>query len=263
MAYVLNNIRFRSVSSKSLERYYNVKAFVLAEMSDERRQFSVAARETLLLTFNSYSNWILEVENLMLNQSEITKELLYLMLSKQCGLVATNNVILDTHTQVFTPEFIQVWRQAHVHVNAAFKLRAKTIVGLTPMEAYPLLLDALVDALRMTMYELYELDCLMGSDLVIKPNTTNRCHTSNLVTYISPGDVGYYMSTGLFPILERLKVYEQTILPKDVVIPIIVKNYTEENIALKEGLVVGDNTSARLLNKIGRNERFKIVEIIH
>lgn len=263
MAYVLNNIRFRSVSSKSLERYYNVKAFVLGEMADERRQFSEVARETLLLTFNSYSVWVLEVENLMLNCPEITEELLDLMLDKQVGLVASNNVILDTHTSVFTPEFIKVWRQVHVHVGLFFKQQAKTIVGLTPMEAYPILLDFLVSALRMTMYELYELDCLMGSDLVVDTVTKNRCHTSTLLTYVTPGDMSYYMSTGKFPILERLRVYEQTILAPGVVVPIIVKNYTEENIALKEGNVVGANLSARLLNKIGRNERFKIVEIIH
>lgn len=56
MAYVLNNIRFRSVSSKALERYYNSKSFILNVLIDEQRQFSQVAREILLLFFNSHSD---------------------------------------------------------------------------------------------------------------------------------------------------------------------------------------------------------------
>ena len=39
MAYVLNNIRFRSVSAKALERYFNAKAFILNELTDDVNYF--------------------------------------------------------------------------------------------------------------------------------------------------------------------------------------------------------------------------------
>lgn len=264
MAYVLNNIRFRSVSSKSLERYYNVKSFVLAEMSDTRRQFSETARETTLLIFNSYSSWVLDVETLMLNSVEVSEDHLDTIFEKQDGLIYAYRKLMESHPSAFNPEFMTVWHRVHQSVLEFFRSQARTIVGLSAMMAYPLLIDTLIDTLRSTLYELYELDCLMGSDLVNKTITTNRCHTSNLLTYISDSDVRHFVTSGKFPLTERLAVYEEMILKPDIEIPIIVKNYTEASLALKEGKVVGENVSARLLNKLTeRNPRIKIVEIIH
>lgn len=264
MAYVLNNIRFRSVSSKSLERYYNVKSFVLSEMSDGRRQFSETARETMLLIFNCYSTWIIEVESMMLNRCEITDIMLETIFDKQDGLINTYSSIMASTPGAFSPEFVKVWRKVHPSVTRHFRQQAGEILGLNSMLAFPLLIDTLIDSLRTTLYELYELDCLLGSELVTEHVTANRCHISNMLTYLTAGDIRYLMREGRLPLLERLQVYEEHIFKPEIEVPLIVKNFTEAHLALKQGKVVGENEVARALNSlVETNPRFKIVEIIH
>ena len=48
MAFVPNNIRFRSVTSKALEQFYNAKSYILNELITEKNQFSEVSRELLL-----------------------------------------------------------------------------------------------------------------------------------------------------------------------------------------------------------------------
>ena len=263
MAYVLNNIRFRSVSAKALERYFNAKAFILNELTDERKQFSRVAREILLLTFNNYSGWVLNVESLMLNSPEITEEDLKLIFERQDELIAANRDICNVHDTVFTPEFVKLWMAIHHHVLITFRARAQESIGMTHMEAFPLVIDALVGGLQSTLFELYELDCLLGSSLVETPISTNSSHLDHLITYVSREDLLYHNATGKFPLAERLNVYFNEVIKAGVQLPIIVKNYTEENVALKNGMVVGEQPLARLLSELVANPRVKIVEIVH
>lgn len=261
MAYVLNNIRFRSVSSKALERYYNSKSFILNVLIDEQRQFSQVAREILLLFFNSYSDWAIKVESLLLNRSVLEETDLKIIFQRFGEVVESNKSIFTIHGDVFLPQFVDVWGAVHKHVPLNFKRKVRQTVGLSQLEAYPLIIDALVDALQSTLYELYEVDCLLGSNLVSNKISTNASMQDNLITYIDDGDLEYYRATGVFIAKERITHYLDTVILPDIVVPVVVKNYTEEKIALKNGLVVGDQPFARLLTDMLENPRIKIVEI--
>lgn len=263
MAYVINNIRFRSVCAKALERYFNAKAFVLNELTDERKQFSKVAREILLLSFNSYSEWVLNVESLMLTSQIIAQEDLDLIYERQDALLQSNNEIFKVHDGVFDPGFVSLWHEVHPHILTAFRGRAQLAVGMSHMEAFPFVIDALVSGLQTTLFELYELDCLLGSDLVRQTCSTNTSHLDHLITYVNREDIAYHSATGKFPLQERLDVYFAKAIRPDVMLPILVKNYTDENVALKNGIVVGEQPLARLLTGLMENPRVKIVEIIH
>lgn len=263
MAYVLNNIRFRSVSSKALERFYNAKAFMLNEILDERKQFSPAAREIPLLLFNSYSEWIFSTESLLLNKDILSQEDLDLIFERQDSLLALNDQIFTIHDSVFLPEFVSIWKQTNVHVVNNFRRRARQTVGMHHIAAFPLLVEALVSGLQTTLFELYELDCLLGSNLVEHQLSTNSSHQDYLITYVDTESLWYAKSHNIFMLKERLDVYCSQVVKPDVSIPILVKNYTEESVALKNGVVVGQQPLARLLTDLMANPRIKIVEIIH
>lgn len=263
MAYVLNNIRFRSVSSKSLERYFNAKSFILNQLADERKQFSRTAREILLLTLNNYSEWLLKVEASMYNITEVTEENMDLMFKRQDEILSTNYELIDAHPSVFAPEFVRVWKHIRDTTLNHFRLKAIQAKGLSPLEAYPLIVDTLVSSLHVTMFELYELDCLLGSDLCKEQVTENRCHVHHLLTYLNDEDLDYYRRTGLCPLIERLETYFKEVFKEGFEVPIILKNYTEVRLALKEGKVIGDITTAKLLNGLVDKYKVNIVEIIH
>lgn len=263
MAYVMNNIRFRSTSSKVIERFYNAKSFILNEMLDERKQFSPTARELLLLLFNSYSGWILQVESLMLNKTVITEDDLNTIYEGQAATMASNEEILNIHDTLFVPEFVSTWKGVHVHVTNNFIRRVGETVGLTNLEAFPLLVDALIGGLQTTLFELYELDCLLGSNLAREVVTTNGRHQEHMITYVDSETLNHASATGVFALAERLKYYDEHVFRQDCTIPLLVKNYTEESVALKNGTVVGEQPLARLLTELMTNPRIKIVEIIH
>lgn len=262
MAYVLNNIRFRSVSSKALQGYYDSKSFILNELIDERKQFSQVAREVLLLFFNSYSDWASKVEYLLLNRNVLDDSDIQIIFQRFGEVVESNKHIFRVHSDVFTADFMRVWGKVHYHIPQNFKRKVRRVSGKSQLEAYPLIIDALVKALQSTLFELYEVDCLLGSNLVEKRVTTNASNTDNLITYIDEGDLAYYRNTGVFIIKERLSYYLDEVILPGIQVPIVVKNYTEEKIELQDGVVVGDQPLAKLLTDIQENPRIKIVEVL-
>lgn len=262
MAYVLNNIRFRSVSSKALQGYYNSKSFILNELIDERKQFSQVAREVLLLFFNSYSDWASKVEHVLLNRNVVDDSDIQIIFQRFGEVIEANKHIFQIHRDVFNPEFMDVWGSIHRHIPRNFKRKVRRVSGKSQLEAYPLIIDALVAALQSTLFELYEVDCLLGSNLVERKITTNASNPDNLITYIDNDDLSYHRHTGIFIIKERLDFYLEHVVREDVVIPIVVKNYTEEKIELIEGVVVGDQPLAALLTDLQENPRLKIAEIL-
>lgn len=261
MAYVLNNIRFRSVSSKALERYYNSKSFILTELIDERKQFSQVAREIQLLFFNSYSDWATKVESLLLNRNTVDESDIQIIFQRFGEIINSNKHIFKIHSDVFLPQFLEVWGAVHKHIPKNFKRRVRATVGMSHLEAYPKIIEALVGALQSTLFELYEVDCLLGSNLVPKPITSNRSQVDSLITYIGVDDLEYYKKTNIFIVKERLTHYLDKVLLPDIVVPVVIKNYTDDTIALKNGVVVGDQPLGRLLTELQSNPRIQIVEI--
>lgn len=261
MAYVLNNIRFRSVSSKALERYYNAKSFILTELLDERKQFSKVAREIQLLFFNSYSDWASKVESLLLNRNKVEDTDIQIIFQRYGEVINDNRQIFKIHSDVFLPEFFRVFAANHKHIPENFKREVRMTSGMSQLEAYPLIIEALVSALQNTLYELYEIDCLLGSNLVPQRVTSNASMPDNIITYIDRGTLDYYRETGIFIIKERLDYYLDHVVIPDIVLPVIVKNYTEERVAMKNGVVVGDQPLARLLLELQENPRIKLVDI--
>lgn len=261
MAYVLNNIRFRSVSSKALERYYNSKSFILNELIDERKQFSQVAREIQLLFFNTYSDWASKVESLLLNRSKVDESDIKIIFQRFGEVVESNKQIFAIHSDVFRPEFLKTFAAVHKHIPQSFKRRVRESIGISQLEAYPLIIDALVAALQRTLYELYEIDCLLGSNLVANKVTSNASQQDHVITYIGLDDLRDYRETGSFITKHRLTHYLENVVMPNVVIPVKVRNYTEDFVELKNGVVVGAQPISRLLTDLQENPRIKIIEI--
>ena len=258
MAFVQNNIRFRSVSSKALEYFYGSKAFMLNELILERNQFSEVARETLLLLFNSFSSWATEVEYLFLRRNIVTEDDVAILQERLDRVNATHLNIFDVHSELFTRRFIQVWLEVNKGTSEAFAHQMNKAVGLSNMEAYPLIIGSLVNFLQSTLFELYEVDCLLGSNFVVEQCTNNRSNTNKAVVYVDNFAFDYYKETGKFLLLERLRYYRSMAC---VPIPLLVKNYTAAVVNLVNGKIEGDKPLADLLRQL-QDEEMIILEIV-
>lgn len=257
MNFVKNNIRFRSVAAKALEYFYNSKAFMLNDLILERNQFSEVARETLLLLFNGYSRFVNELESMMLNRYIMDSSDINQIVGHLESIHQTNCNVFDGHYNLFDPQFIRAWQKTHSQNQNALILRVKGILNLTQMEAYPSIVNSIVYALQATLYELYELDCLLGSNFVTKRCTCNRSNTNKLVAYVDDYALDYYSATGTFLLHERIQQYLGMVCEP---FPLTIKNYSSETVSMLNGKIEGDDPLATLLKQL--QEYVTILEIV-
>lgn len=248
VAFVQNNIRFRSVASKALEYFYNSKAFMLNDLILEKNQFSEVARESLLLLFNSFSPWVSEVEYLLSNRGTFSADDASIIIDRFERIDRHHLNIFDIHKDVFVPRFMSIWLNVHEQTNKAFILRVRQAAGLPTMEAYPSIINALVTMLQSTLYELYEVDCLFGSNFVVERCTANRSNTNKLVAYVDNFALSYYRDTGIFLLNERVKAYLNVCCSDRL--PLIIKNYSSEVISVENGEIEGNEPLASLLKQL-------------
>nr|DAF93767.1 MAG TPA: hypothetical protein [Myoviridae sp. ctshb19] len=243
--FIKNNIRFRSVAACSLKHFYDAKAYMLDVVINEQNQFSEVAKETLLLLFNSYSKWATDVESIFLNRPTLTRQEIDQTLDAEQALQLRHRVIFEEHTDLFTPKFIEVWWQVNAHTRKAFQTLIRSTQGQSHLEAYPIIMSALGSTLQNCMYELYEIDCLLGGDFVEDRCSTNRSNTNRMVVYVDNFALDYFYKTGVFMCEERIRYYNTIACRR---LPTLVKNHSTCNLRYT-GVIEGDEPLATLLNR--------------
>lgn len=262
MAFAFNNIKYRSVTSKALEWYYNSKAFILNELSDSRNDFSRGARELLLMMLNNYKEWTDFSERYLLDKKIVSEADIDLLIQKLDAISESNITIFESHTEVFPPELVKLWKKNRNTIRDFFIEEAKReCIGVDHLVAYPFLINTLLSALLSTMYMLYEIDCLLGCELLIdaKPITTNRSNPNRLIVLIDDDSIHSAQAIGVFSPYERLKSYAHYVVPNS---PVLIKNLTsvELNYNRQTGELSGDPTLIDLVRPMV-NE-YNVIEII-
>lgn len=256
MVYVPNNIRFRSVSAKAIAHFYSNKAYILNELLMERNQFSEVARETLLLLFNSYSEWASRIEFMFLNNCTLSHELVEATLAEDDKVQAFHLEVFEEFSDKFEPRFIEAWYNINVHTRNAFRTVIQGTETLSHLEAYPIIMAGLSANLQNCLYELYEIDCLFGSDFVQEQVSTNKSNADRMVVYVDNYALEYYLKTGVFMCEERIKYYATLVQGR---LPTLVKNYST-GIVTYAGVIEGDEPLATLLKRCA--EFVDIIDII-
>lgn len=221
--FIRNNIRFRSAAAKSLEGFFNSKAFYLNEVIGSKVQFTDTAREVLLLLFNSNTQVLFDIELMLLDKEVVSTEI---ATSVTNMILSRHNMIggmFDKHSDVFDSNFIRHWM--HIHRQLIHYILNIGIIGKSPIVAYPIIVESFVSYLAATMFELFELDCLLGSDLVKRKVGNNQTSPESVILYMDDVTRKYTEATGKSAELERLTYYVNTLF-KD--------NMEEYSVTLKD-----------------------------
>lgn len=152
---------------------------------------------------------------------------------------------------------MDVWLRVHESTHAAFINRLNDAVGISQLEAYPVIIGALVSMLQATQYELYEVDCLLGSNFVNERCTSNRSNTNKLVAYVDNFAMDNYKATGVFLLQERLNAYLDVACTEKL--PLVIKNYSSEVISIEDSTIKGNEPLASLLKQL---KNIVILEIV-
>lgn len=242
MKFVRNNIRYRSAASKALEGYYNSKAFVLHELTRSRNGFGDTAKEIMLLLFNAHADWLSFSENLLLDKKTVTKEDIVRMLESLDSVANKVSKIFDRHTDVFNPDFVRMWRHIHQQPYYAVKESIQMTEDMPQILAFPFATECLGEYLNTTLFELYELDCLLGSNFVVKQCSTNNSQPDTLVIFLDDSTLRYRALNNTSPERERFEYYKQEVIDSRKRFSVEVRDYSKRT--------DGASTRTEALNEI-------------
>lgn len=228
MTFVRNNIRYRSAASKALEGYYNSKAFILNELISRKNGFSETAKEILLLLLNKHADWLAYSEQLLLDKNSVSNEDARLMCASLQKVAQEVDAIFAEHDEVFDADFIQHWikiRQPSVVTLCDSVMQAE---GMTQIIAFPYATECLIEYLNATLFELYELDCLLGSNLVKQQQSSNCTQPEKLILCVDDMASRYHSLTGSRAELERFNYYVDVVIDMSKDFSVELRDYSNQ-----------------------------------
>jgi len=255
--FVRNNIRYRSASAKALEGFYNSKAFILNETISSKHGISETAREVLLLMFNTHNNVLYFVENQFLDKDVILADDTNIIGNELRKSFKGICEIFDKHIDIFDSNFIRHWIKIHQQLLFAFYHSIDCAAGKPPILAFSFITESLIAYLNATMFELFELDCLLGSNIVKRKVTSNQSFPDGLILYMDDLTQTYEDQTGVCSEVERLLYYVETLISVES-FNIEVRDYSNRY----EDTVGGTKASSNLLQKLKSFPFVKDVDLI-
>lgn len=196
--YYPNSIGFRIVSSTALEKWKNVQAFQLNQISNGKFSFCRHEKEILLLQYDLWSRWLQEVENLFIeicnershrlceitvpgdcddsevcivdlsctydsNHAEIvvTNDDVNAILNLAAKVVDTfNDITQEKYSGRFPRDYMDTRSETHEHVYDLFKYQIRGIVGHNFEAAFIAITDITIKAMQFCLLEMHELNTL-------------------------------------------------------------------------------------------------------
>lgn len=168
-----NNIDFRIVSSKALEKFKNVQTFQLSQLVNGNFFFSAPRREILLLKYDLVNLLLNEVEHLLID-SNFNETTVNHDISKEELLNYVDLLIDKTHNQLqkiifqnadyFDLCFVNIWQRMH---ELSFNFFKSTIreIKLERIESYFVeFVDKWIMFMEHTLIEIHELNNILHID---------------------------------------------------------------------------------------------------
>lgn len=235
-----NCIDFRIRSSKALEKWKNVQAFQLNQLSNGKFYFAPDRREILLLKYDIWSRWLYEVENLCLELAGDNKK--NLSTEKDIGLIIDlcekaadtyKDIMSNANSQYFDQTFLKLWIAQHEYAYQYLITVFKKLIGLPFVDVFAAIVDYLTIIMQYTLIEIHELDSLFiqfdeSCNDCVKAVLAGKKVDKPQLPFISIDNTTLivFEETGICLAAMRLKTY----LDYFNFNKIYIKNYTDEQI---------------------------------
>jgi len=212
-----NSIDFRICSSSALEKWKNIQSFQLNQLVNGKFFFPQDRRELLLLTYDLWSRWLYEVENLCIEIStdskfkKVDERDVALVKTLAEKTIAAYRDVITLNKSRFNQEFAEIWLRQHVRVERYILHAISNTTGYTVAQLFVGIVDELCEVMQYTLAEIHELNMLFNS-FKVESYTKNVKHTGPgqmpflIVTNLSKK---VYDSTGDCLVAERLKIYQE------------------------------------------------------
>jgi len=209
-----NNIQFRVISSKLLERYKGSQSFVLSEMVHGKFKFSKTSRELAILIMDTTFAWLIQMENYLIRDDDsiFNKNAVEFSMKSVNELDAYILSLINKHSDIFSEKVSTPWRLIHESQISLITKVIKSVEGFSDIEAFSTIANVIIEMIDTLKFQLYEIDSLNNE--TSKPPL---CLTDLCILSVSEFD--------FFPMLERAKVYNSIF---DIENGFYFKNYSQE-----------------------------------
>jgi hypothetical protein len=205
-----NSVDFRIVSSKALEKWKNVQSYQLNQLANGKFFFPPDRREVLLLKYDMWSRWLVEVENLCIelgadHHSNILQnhdmDIIISLAEKTAG---TYSNIIESHNEFFDTKFGKIWLESHEHAFSFMKDELRSLQG-TYTQVFVYIVDLLCEIMQYTLTEIHELNhILLCKDEYYKDQDPNV-----IFMVVTPFCKRFASQTDGCLLTQRLSVYKK------------------------------------------------------
>lgn len=209
-----NNIQFRVISSKLMERYKSSQSFVLSEMIHGEYRFSKTSREIALLLLDVAFNWIIMLENYIIRDSGKTfgpKSVKYALATMQEMDNYRVNIMFKNE-DIFDKKIAEPWNENHTRKMTYLRDIVVEAEGFSDIEAFAMIVNLIIEMADTIKFELYEIDYLANGGR--KPFL---CLTDLSVVM--------FHERKILPMINRAKIYKKYFNTGN---EFILKNYSQE-----------------------------------
>ena len=163
-----NSIALREISSMCIGKYKESQAFALSELvSNPTHNFSTTAREILLLKYDIWFRWLVEVEDVLRRRGP-NDDIPGIIMTISDELEQEYTEIIIGNPNTFVRTFVDVWLEVHKHMYEYLRTKIKRLTPLDLARFMVEVTDVLILVMDNTLFELHEIDTLCsGGDLFI------------------------------------------------------------------------------------------------
>ena len=217
VSFVANNIEYRIVSSKCLEKYKSSQSFMLKEISASSvYEFHESSRNLMLLMYDEFFRWTLDLERFLLTTPVVyDKHLNKIHASLEQNIERCAGII-SKNSRHFNKKSVKMVKEINSFVLDYFKKKLTAFKGYSRVDFFVHTTDTVLKLMSSNLFMVHEVDFLVhqynGKDGV----------------FVSYDDmcIEFVENTGQCLIAYKLDVYKNNIknFPKSVT----VKNYTDK-----------------------------------
>jgi len=218
--FIENNIKYRISSGASIAKYKHSQAFLLTELSfNPYHEFSRIAKEILLLKYDVWFDFLCEVEQFLLVNSNkyIDEGCVRQIIDMSDERVAYYEETMGDNPDVFSEDYLATWKQVHEMSYNLLKENIRELKDLNASEFFDGMTEKLINTMNHTLYELHECDVVFFSDGILEFNLDSVCCT-------------YHDKFGESLIVNKYDIYTK-VRATDL---ILIKQYSDVNIPFNQ-----------------------------
>lgn len=202
IVYQKNNILFRIASAASLSKFKSTQSHTLLQLVRKELKFDLAARETVLVEYDHFSQWVgrLEKKFLRYGEGRITLGMLSETIESAREQLSNIQEVMQTNSEVFSGDVIEYAKLIHSYSMPILKKKILSCNGLNVTDSFTNIVDIFILYLQHILIAMHEFNNNMcGSPEVAFVGISDFCVDQEAGDVASMMRINFFINAGVAP----------------------------------------------------------------